>query len=58
MPIKPAPLLLHLTVLCLCRATVAPAAPPVSNNRAPAPDEWGYRPGDGSTVRLNPPSLT
>jgi len=27
-------------------------------NRAPAADEWGYRPADGSTVPLNPPALT
>lgn len=27
-------------------------------DRAPLPDEWGYRPADGSTVPLNPPSLT
>jgi len=28
------------------------------NNREPRPDEIGYRPADGSTVRMNPPSLT
>src|SRR5262245_41229791 len=28
------------------------------SNRAPKPDEWGYRPANASTVRLNPPSLT
>jgi len=33
------------------------AAPPISN-RPPQPDEWGYRPADGATVRLTPPSLT
>jgi len=27
-------------------------------DRAPLPDEWGYRPADGATVPLNPPSLT
>jgi hypothetical protein len=27
-------------------------------DRAPLPDEWGYRPADASTVTLNPPSLT
>jgi hypothetical protein len=27
-------------------------------DRAPLADEWGYRPADGSTVALNPPSLT
>lgn len=31
------------------------AAPP---DRDPLPGEWGYRPVDGSTVSLNPPSLT
>lgn len=34
------------------------AADPVVDNRAAKPDEWGYRPADGATVRLNPPSLT
>ncbi len=29
-----------------------------SPDRAPLPDEWGYRPADGSTVAVNPPSLT
>jgi hypothetical protein len=28
------------------------------SNRAPKADEWGYRPANASTVRLNPPSLT
>src|SRR5262245_63910467 len=27
-------------------------------DRAPASDEWGYRPLDGSMVSLNPPSLS
>jgi hypothetical protein len=31
---------------------------PAVQNRAAKPDEWGYRPADGATVRLNPPSLT
>lgn len=26
-------------------------------DREPLPDEWGYRPADGATVPLNPPSL-
>ncbi|MDD8014931.1 MAG: DUF4962 domain-containing protein [Acidobacteriota bacterium] len=26
-------------------------------DRTPLPEEWGYRPADGSTVSLNPPSL-
>lgn len=34
------------------------AAGPQVSNRAPKPDEWGYRPADGATVGLNPPSLT
>jgi len=34
----------------------AAAAPSIAN-RAPAPDEVGYRPADGATVRLNPPSF-
>jgi len=34
------------------------AAQPQINNRIANPDEWGYRPADGATVRLNPPSLT
>lgn len=28
------------------------------SNRAPRPDEIGYRPADGATVRMNPPSFT
>jgi hypothetical protein len=27
-------------------------------DREPLPDEWGYRPADGATVPLNPPSLS
>jgi hypothetical protein len=27
-------------------------------DRSPLPEEWGYRPADGATVSLNPPSLT
>lgn len=34
------------------------AAEPRVANRTPKPDEIGYRPADGSTVRMNPPSLT
>jgi hypothetical protein len=34
------------------------AEPARISNRAARPDEWGYRPADGSIVRLNPPSLT
>lgn len=39
-------------------STLASAAPPKIDNRPARPDEWGYRPADGATVRLNPPSLT
>jgi hypothetical protein len=30
---------------------------PTISNRPPKPAEVGYRPGDGQTVRLNPPSF-
>ncbi|MEI7728530.1 MAG: DUF4962 domain-containing protein [Verrucomicrobiota bacterium] len=33
------------------------AATPVIPNRAPKPGEIGYRPADGASVRLNPPSF-
>ncbi len=33
------------------------AAEPRIDNRAPKPDEVGYRPADGATARLNPPSF-
>ncbi len=45
------------SVLC-ASALVSVEAAPQLNNRAARPDEIGYRPADGSTVRLNPPSLT
>lgn len=47
-------------LLTLCCALVGPTllAQPQINNRAPRPDEIGYRPADGTTVRMNPPSLT
>jgi hypothetical protein len=41
--------------LFLCVPALAVALTP---DRSPLPDEWGYRPADGSTVALNPPSLT
>lgn len=54
---------MHLTIglavfgvlVCLC--ATSPAEPQVSNRAAKA-DEWGYRPADGETARMNPPSLT
>jgi hypothetical protein len=36
----------------------AVAAPPVIDNRPAQQDEWGYRPADGSTAVMNPPSFT
>ncbi|MCX7887593.1 MAG: hypothetical protein N3B01_10130, partial [Verrucomicrobiae bacterium] len=45
---------LLLAVLLCVGATRTPQV----SNRPPRPDEWGYRPADGETVRLNPPSLT
>jgi len=35
----------------------AAADNPTISNRPPKPNEVGYRPGDGQTVRLNPPSF-
>ena len=45
------------TALLCCTLVAATAALPISNRPA-RPDEIGYRPADGATVRLNPPSLT
>ena len=36
----------------------APALLAQTPDRTPLADEWGYRPADGATVPLNPPSLT
>jgi hypothetical protein len=48
-------MLLSLGVL----ASVSSLAEPVRiSNRAAQAEEWGYHPADGSTVQLNPPSLT
>jgi hypothetical protein len=51
---------LRSAILCLSLLTVRARAgePPRIDNRAPQPDQWGYRPRNGTTVRLNPPSLT
>lgn len=46
-------LLLVLGLFAAC-----PAAGAVAPDRPAAPGEWGYRPVEGATVRLNPPSLT
>src|SRR4029434_6578356 len=42
----------------LARLFLVSAALAQTPDRAPASDEWGYRPLDGSMVSLNPPSLT
>ena len=47
-----------LLVLSSVALLQANASPPVIANRAPNPDEVGYRPEDGATVSLNPPSFT
>jgi hypothetical protein len=41
-----------IAVLACSPTNAAPQVP----NRAPKPDEVGYRPADGASVRLNPPS--
>ncbi|MCW5553693.1 MAG: DUF4962 domain-containing protein [Verrucomicrobiae bacterium] len=46
-----------LILVCTCVSSTLLAQPQI-NNRAARPDEIGYRPADGSTVRMNPPSLT
>jgi len=51
-----------LRILLILLAVVAPArmcsaAQLAVSNRRPAPDEVGYRPGDGEKASLNPPSL-
>src|SRR6266508_6052242 len=38
-------------------AILATAAQPEVSNRPPKPEEIGYRPADGSSARLNPPSF-
>ena len=50
-----------LRIACIVVAMILPAlvsvAQPKVSNRAPKPDEVGYRPADGATVATNPPSL-
>jgi hypothetical protein len=46
--------ILGLCILLLAAQTLFSQTP----DREPLVDEWGYRPADGSTVALNPPSLT
>ena len=43
--------------LCLAASSAWCAALKV-DNRPAQPDEWGYRPADGSTAVMNPPSFT
>lgn len=47
-----------LSILFGASACLAIGAGPQISNRASRPDEIGYRPADGSIVRMNPPSLT
>ena len=51
----------YIAVCSLLLASLLPTASRAADarvsNREPAPNEVGYRPADGSTVRLNPPSL-
>lgn len=48
-------LYLPIVMGMLCPAALAG---PAVGNRAPKPDEWGYRPAEDAVLRLNPPSLT
>lgn len=50
-------LVLAPTLVSLILPVRGLSAPKVSN-RVPAPDEWGYHPAEGESVRVNPPSLT
>ncbi|MCX7826099.1 MAG: DUF4962 domain-containing protein, partial [Verrucomicrobiae bacterium] len=45
-----------LILLVACGARAASVTPQISN-RAPPPGEIGYRPADGATTALNPPSF-
>lgn len=53
MKMKPCALL-----LVLLSAPFLSAAPLAVDNRPAGSDEWGYRPADGSTAVMNPPSFT
>jgi len=44
--------------LGLCTFVVSCFAALPLDQRPAKPDEWGYRPADGDTVQLNPPSFT
>ena len=43
-----------LGLLPLIAASALAAVP----DRAPLPEEWGYRPAEGAAVAVNPPSIT
>ncbi len=43
--------------MTLALALLLSASAQEVSNRPPRPDEWGYRPAEGASVRLNPPSL-
>ncbi len=45
---------MRVVIVMLVAAELVAQAP----DREPLPDEWGYRPADGATVPLNPPSLS
>jgi len=48
----------HFVVVLIFAAFLqAQAGSPMISNREPKPDEVGYRPGDGSSSQLNPPSF-
>ncbi len=58
-PRPPTPRLVLLLLLALPLWTASRAAVPLPLDERPArADEWGYRPADGATVALNPPSFT
>lgn len=48
---------LRLSAIILAASLALSYAALTISNREPAPDEWGYRPSENETVRLNPPSL-
>lgn len=50
-------LVLAATAMTLPLSAAAASAPAISN-REPKADEWGYRPADGASVQLNPPTFT
>ena len=49
---------LRVIVPCVFLVQNIVCAAPDVDNRPARPDEWGYRPADGSTAVMNPPSFT